>query len=192
MTPEYLLQVIYADKVVMDNPCAAHFFGRITEENLQPFAHNPNLCKFMIQLGRFDELGSGVRNINKYLPLYAQGAKPEFWEKDHGFTLVLPLASPTQSEDQARPESGVESGVESEMALKVLSHLGKSPLAKSEIARCLGKTKPTRYLNDLMVKLLQSGYVEYTIPDKPNSRLQKYRLTDKGRQMAKKAGKDET
>jgi len=187
--------MIYADKVVMDNPCTAHFFGRITEENLQPFAHNPNLCKFMIQLGRFDELGSGVRNINKYLPLYANGAKPEFWEKDHGFTLILPLGAPTRSEDQARSESGVESGVElgveSAMALKVLSHLGKSPLAKSEIARCLGKTKPTRYLNDLMVKLLQSGYVEYTIPDKPNSRLQKYRLTDKGRQMAKKAGKEE-
>jgi len=39
------------------------------------------------------------------------------------------------------------------------------------------------YLNDLMKRLLSDGMVEYTLPDKPNSRLQKYRLTGKGRAL---------
>ncbi|MBU0967626.1 MAG: transcriptional regulator, partial [Proteobacteria bacterium] len=53
----------------------------------------------------------------------------------------------------------------------------------SAIARNLGKEKPTRYLNDLMRQLLEQDMVEYTIPDKPQSRLQKYRLTEKGKQI---------
>ena len=69
------------------------------------------------------------------------------------------------------------------MTVQILCLLKKSPLAKSEIAKHLGKSKPTRYLNELMSKLLLKGYAEYTIPDKPNSRLQKYRLTDKGRNL---------
>jgi ATP-dependent DNA helicase RecG len=32
-------------------------------------------------------------------------------------------------------------------------------------------------------QLLEERLVEYTIPEKPNSRLQKYRLTEKGRAL---------
>ena len=84
------------------------------------------------------------------------------------------------------PVSGVESGAESEMASKVLSILMTGPMGKAEIARKLGKSKPTRYLNELMAHLVQQVFVQYTIPEKPNSRMQKYRLTEKGRQLLKK------
>jgi hypothetical protein len=38
---------------------------------------------------------------------------------------------------------------------------------------------------------LQEGLIERTIPEKPTSSLQKYRLTDRGRKLAADAGKKE-
>ena len=77
-------------------------------------------------------------------------------------------------------ELGVESGVESAMGLRIMELLQPCPLSKAAIAEAFGKEKPTRYLNELMKKLINRELVAYTIPEKPGSRLQKYRLTAKG------------
>nr|WP_208597679.1 hypothetical protein [Desulfogranum mediterraneum] len=69
------------------------------------------------------------------------------------------------------------------MAYQVLGLLQNRPLSKSEIARARGKNKPTRYLNELMKKMVVKGYVAYTIPEKPTSRLQKYRITEQGKAL---------
>jgi len=68
------------------------------------------------------------------------------------------------------------------MALQVLRVLGKTSRSKVEIAHAMGKAKPNRYLDELMKRLLESGLTEYTLPEKPNSRLQRYRLTELGQE----------
>ena len=77
-------------------------------------------------------------------------------------------------------ESGVESGVESNWMLRLLSLMEAGPRTKSEVARELGKAKPSRHLHETMARLVASGALGHTIPEKPNSRLQRYRLTPLG------------
>jgi ATP-dependent DNA helicase RecG len=67
------------------------------------------------------------------------------------------------------------------MANHILVFLLDEALAKKDLALKLGKSKPSRYLNDLVSKMTDVGMIEYTIPDKPGSRLQKYRITLKGK-----------
>ena len=56
-----------------------------------------------------------------------------------------------------------------------------------ELLRSAGRTNRTKFRNQVVKPLLEAGFIEMTIPDKPNSRLQKYRLTDKGRAWLKTA-----
>ena len=54
-------------------------------------------------------------------------------------------------------------------------------MSKTELSSSLGQKKISGQLNKVIRLLVNDGRVAYTIPDKPRSRLQQYRLTDKGR-----------
>jgi len=65
--------------------------------------------------------------------------------------------------------------------LRVLRLLTKEPLSKSAISGALGQKEISGHLNQVIRVLLNDQTLEYTLPEKPNSRLQQYRLTEKGR-----------
>ena len=54
--------------------------------------------------------------------------------------------------------------------------LTQDALSKSEIANKIGLKSVTGYFNRTIRSMLAEGLIEYTIPEKPNSRLQKYKL----------------
>ena len=58
--------------------------------------------------------------------------------------------------------------------------LVSGPLSKAELAAGLGHKEISGQLNKIIRLLMAALNVEQTIADKPNSRLQKYRLTAKG------------
>ena len=86
-----------------------------------------------------------------------------------------------ESQPESQPEwSQSEARVEPEFIRdRVLHVLATDSLSKAEISRKLGQKDVSGPLNTVIRKLRQEGLIEYTIPEKPNSRLQKYRLTDK-------------
>jgi len=149
--------------------------------------NNPVIARVFWELNLIDQWGSGVPRLFKQVA--EQGfSEPFIRELGLRVRFVFPLATSIQIQEPTQPQP--ESGVESKMAGQIISFLNEKNLSKSEIAKRLGKPRPTRYLNDLMAKLLRERYVEYTIPEKPNSRLQKYRLTEEGRQEIREGGEE--
>ena len=82
--------IIYKDRVETENANNPHGEGPIDPNNFAPFPKNPTIAKFFIQLGRVDELGSGVLNVTKYLEHYSPGKKPIFSEGST-FKSIIPL-----------------------------------------------------------------------------------------------------
>lgn len=177
---------LHRDKVVLDNPCTLHHFGEITPQNLRPYSENPTICKFMIQLGRFDQLGSGVTNINKYLPYYAKGAKPIFNETRHGFELTIPLAEEVteQAAEQVTEQvTGEETGEVTGEVIAFLKALRATPLGRKEAQNSLGLKGQANFRERYLEPALTGEFVEMTQPDSPKSPTQKYRLTAKGKHL---------
>ena len=52
-----------------------------------------------------------------------------------------------------------------------------------------GRTERTKFRHQVLTPLLEEGLVEMTIPGKPRSSKQKYRLTEKGRRYIADVGR---
>lgn len=151
---------------------------------------NPVIARVFRELELVEQWGSGIPGIFRIAK--AENLPEPTIEELAGrvrFTIPLPKILPltreqSRSDDRRRVQSnakpGLESGLES-LATRILESLNASPLSKAELARALGHSSISSKLNLRVNQLLDLAFLERTIPEKPNSRLQKYRLTDKGR-----------
>ena len=89
-----------------------------------------------------------------------------------------------ESRPEWRPESDSGSAPRSEshsVERRVLVLLRQAPKSRSAISKALGHRSVSGGLKRAIHSLMTDGLIEYAIPDKPNSRLQEYRLTERGR-----------
>jgi Fic family protein len=72
-----------------------------------------------------------------------------------------------------------------EIQFAVLKSLADKALSRKEIFTEIGLSGDSRAFRRHIEPILAEGYIEMTVPDKPNSKLQKYRLTVRGENTIK-------
>lgn len=83
--------LIENDKIYTENGNMAHGMGELQLDKFEPFPKNPPISKVFREIGLADELGSGMRNTNKYTKLYSGGI-PKF-DEGNVFKITIPLNS---------------------------------------------------------------------------------------------------
>ncbi len=151
-------------------------------QNHQSIQRNPIIADAFHRTGLIEKWGRGTNRVAAMCQK-AGIAPPEF-EEITGAAVVtfrVHVGVTAGAEVESRPESQPESRPES-LDNRVLRLLKDGPFGKAELAAHLGQKTVSGQLNKVIRSLLAKHLIQYTIPDKPNSRLQRYRLTEKGRQ----------
>jgi len=168
--------VIYRDRVEFKNPNIPHGRGPIDPAHFTPYPKNPTLCKFLIQLGRYEELGSGVNNVTKYLPFYAPGAGSPSFIEDDMFMTVVPLA-PVASE-----VTGQVTGQVPVEVMKLLEAI-VGEMTRTQIQALLKLRGRANFEDRYLKPAVGLGLVEMILPGKPRSSKQRYRLSEAGKRV---------
>lgn len=82
--------IIEKDWIRTENWCRPRRQGNILETEFTPYPKNPILARFFVAEGLADTIGSGVRNLYKYTPIYTPGGKLELIENDV-FRINIPI-----------------------------------------------------------------------------------------------------
>jgi len=135
---------------------------------------NRVLAPIFKDLKLIEAWGSGIQKIRQDLKDYP-GIDLVLQEAGYAFQVQFVKRDLTKAESG---QSDTETEAES-LQQKVMNVLVQDALSKSEIANKVGLNSVTGHLNRTIRSLLENGSIVYTIPDKPNSRLQKYRLKKK-------------
>jgi ATP-dependent DNA helicase RecG len=138
------------------------------------------------ELNLIEQWGSGVRRIFREA-LELGLPEPQFVELGLRVRLVvrlaqaLPVVLPHPAElVPEKTAARLESRLESALAARVMLRLAEAEAGKAQLAQSLGHQTVSGELHKQVKRLLAQGYIEMTLPHKPNSRLQKYRLTPTG------------
>ena len=83
--------IIYNEKVETKNANKPHVYGLLLPNTFESFPKNPNIAQLFTQMGRCEELGTGIRNVCKYSKAYSGSDQIVFSEEDI-FISKVPLS----------------------------------------------------------------------------------------------------
>jgi len=169
---------MYDDHLEITNPGVLHF-GITPEKLTKPHESkpwNPIIANVFYRAGIIERWGTGTLNIIDWCR--ENSNPPPSWQEqaDSVYVTFLPAVLPATPEVTPPVTPPVTQPVK--RLLNLLSNRGD--MGARAIREALGLKDRTHTRDAYISPALHEGLIEYTIPQKPTSRLQKYHLTKKG------------
>ena len=201
---------VFRDRIEIVSPGGLPAGMTEADLGLKSMPRNPLLFGMLYRMDVMENIGSGIRRVRDLCREHGV-AEPMIDVSEHWVTVrftrpVVPVGEREPRESGRKPAARLETtgpGLESLTAgrleigtvglksasasvlesldERVLALLVVEPLSRSGIAKALGHQSVSAGLNRVIRHLLRDGRIAYTMPEKPNSRLQRYRITQAGR-----------
>ncbi len=162
---------------------------------------NPDLAGAFHRTGAIEVWGRGTNRVIE--ACRAWGIEPPTFKVDMGVTTVTFRADILPGGSAAREGETLSQAVPS--ASQAVPSSPQAVLSPSQVALLSGATEPksiaelmaiaghsnrTRFRDEVLAPLLGSGLLEMTVPEKPRSPNQRYRLTDAGKALRSRRDAD--
>jgi len=147
---------------------------------------NRRIGEFFKELKMTEGRSTGIKKILDAMAKNGS-SKPEFeFDEEHTyFQVKLPVHGEVLKENSVdidlTPQVGTKLGLSSDQ-VEILAQCTQTR-AISELMKFSNRTNRTKYRDQVIKPLMEDGYLEQTIPDKPTSSNQKYRLTSLGKKV---------
>lgn len=176
----------FADRIEVMN--AGGLYGKARPENFPDVNdyRNPIVAEAMKVLGYVNKYNRGINRVKKLL---AENGNPEPQfnvDKITVFEVVMQINGKVSNRAGVNAgvnvgaNAGVNAGVNVNAQSRKILMFCEQPKSRREIFAHIGVIYHSKNFKSFIEPLVDVGYLELTIPSKPKSPLQKYKLTSKG------------
>ena len=174
---------MFDDRVEITSPGGMFGGGSIQEYDIysiRSMRRNPVIDDLFHRMKYMERRGSGLRKIvseTEKLPGYTEAYKPEFSSTATDFRVILKNVNYYLSQKDLVSDQDCDQVSDQDKSQDILHAVLDfciTEKSKQEICSFIGYRNLTYFTRKYLNPLLASGQLKMTIPDKPNSRKQKY------------------
>ena len=177
---------LYHDRLEIVSPGGLPAGMTEAELGVKSVPRNPLLFGILHRMDAVEHIGSGIRRIRDLCREWGVPA-PVIDVSEHWVTVgfrrpaVGGEGSGATSEGPGRDQLGTKSAPSRHQVAILRKSLAAQPI--TELMAVAGRKDRTKFRNQVLRPLLEAGWIEMTIPDRPTSRNQRYRTTGAGREV---------
>ena len=172
---------IFKDRVEVVSPGGLPAGMTEADLGVKSIPRNPLLFAMLHRMEAVEHIGSGIKRIRNLCREYGV-AEPQIEVSAHWFTVVFPR--PLSSEAQEDETPG-KHPVSTQQVRAMLLEAADGDATRTQLQNAAGMKDREHFRKEYLQPLLDAGLLEMTIPDKPRSSKQRYRLTILGREVLK-------
>lgn len=202
--------LIYNDRFITENWTKQIQRGAVTVDTLVPNVKNPIITHVFELMDYYEGVGKGMKRIKELTPRYHEGAYSVIDNEDL-FRLTLMLPKETSNDEREQVEGTSSDQVEFQAnkkefqvnekefqvgqvefqvnqltgQVKALIQVVDGEMSIQRIMESLRLSVRRTVLKVYLTPAITQGFIEMTQPNSPKSPTQKYRLTEKGKEIQK-------